>query len=107
MKLRIQHNSVRFRLSEEDMSLLKSESSLQERLDIGPGQQLAYGVYIRESNRMYLQYREGEIRAIIPTETARLWMESQRTGLRTMVENGESSVLFILEKDLAPRKKRA
>jgi hypothetical protein len=105
MKVRIQQDGIRFRLSDQDVNRLKGGSPLQEALIIGPDQRIVYAVRLEEADRIHLRYSDGKIEAVVPAETARLWLESQRIGLKTTVDNGSGGILITLEKDLDPRLK--
>jgi hypothetical protein len=105
MKLRIEHKSIRFRLSEHDIRLLKDGSFLQEKLILGPGRDILFGILIEDSDKIHLNDTPGKIQVVVPTETAKLWLESGRVGLKAAIDNGDDGLAVLLEKDLGPRKK--
>lgn len=105
MKLRIQGNSLRLRISKSELAKFVETGRLQETVYFGPeqGSELTY-ILARDGNRpgLDVEASAGQVKVIVPANTARAWAESERVGIEGHVDLGARGKLSILiEKDFA------
>ena len=105
MKLRIRGNSLRFRLTQEEVKQLEGGGSVVESLRLGPlpQQQLTYSLHSRvDAQAIALEYRSGTLGVFLPSQMCEGWMDSDQVGFRgeIPVEGGEP-VTVLVEKDFA------
>ena len=103
MKLRINGNSVRMRLSPDEVEALVSQGKIQSTCAF-PGTTLSYGLRVSKGTEIEAGYDEGTIQVMIPETQLKGWDKDNRVGFEHHTPEG----LFILiEKDfqcLQPRK---
>jgi hypothetical protein len=104
MKLRIQGNSMRIRLSEQEVQQFGQTGRVEEAVAFGPGpdQSLHYVLAWREAvAAITVDFTGKAIMVYIPESAAAAWIGNSDTGLSGVVENGTAQGLQILvEKDL-------
>lgn len=105
MKLRIRGNSLRFRLTQEEVKELDAGGSVVESLGLGPlpQQQLTYSLHSTvDGQSIALEYSSGTLRILLPSQMCEGWMDSDLVGFRedVPVEGGEP-VTVLVEKDFA------
>jgi|HubBroStandDraft_5_1064220.scaffolds.fasta_scaffold711849_1 hypothetical protein len=105
VKLRIQGNSIRLRISKSELTRFVEAGQLQETIYFGtePGSELAY-ILARDSvrHRLDVEASAGQVKVIVPAEMARTWAETDQVGMAGTVDLGVRGKLSILvEKDFA------
>ncbi len=115
MKLRIQRNSIRFRLTSNELQQFSEEGIIQESIQFSPSkhQTLTYMLEIYEKIPHICTSFDGqEIRIYLPAKLANNWITTDQVSLHHKVELGHQQFLDILiEKDLPcdhkePKKKQ-
>ncbi len=105
MKLRIQRNSLRLRLSRTELSRLEREGLLEETIYFGPSSesQLTYALaWDRSVTRLEVQYSPQRVTVWLPRETAARWFHTSKVGIDGEVDLGARGTLSVLvEKDFA------
>ena len=82
MKLRLQGNSVRLRLTRSEVARLRETGLMEESVDFGAGAALAYRLQTRlEPGAMEAAYRQGILTVSISKEAAQAWAGSEEVGL--------------------------
>jgi hypothetical protein len=82
MKLRLQGNSVRLRLTRSEVARLRETGLMEESVDFGAGAALAYRLQTRlEPGAMETAYRQGILTVSISKEAAQSWAGSEEVGL--------------------------
>ena len=103
MKLRINGNSVRMRLSPDEVEALVSQGKTQSTCAF-PESTLSYGLVASQGVEIEVRYDKDTIQVMIPETQLKGWDKDNRVGF----EHHTSEGLFILiEKDfqcLQPRK---
>ncbi len=96
MKLRLQGNSVRLRLTRSEVERLRETGLVQESVDFGSGEVLAYRLQSgMEQGPVGAAFREGIVTVSVSKEAAKAWAASDEVGLY-----GRSGALTIsIEKD--------
>jgi hypothetical protein len=96
MKLRLQRNSVRLRLTRPEVERLRDTALVEESVDFGRGEVLSYRLQSGlESGFVQAEFHKGSVTVAIPTETAQAWAGSDEVGV--YAQCGELSIS--IEKD--------
>ena len=96
MKLRLQGNSVRLRLTRSEVERLREAGLVEESVDFGGGELLAYRLQSRlEQGPVEAVFGQGIMTVSVSKEAAQAWAGSDEVGLYA-----QSGVLTIsIEKD--------
>jgi len=105
VKLRIQGNSLRLRVSRTDLARLLETGVLEETLYFGreEGAELTY-VLTRDSSRRAVDVESSpqRVAVILPGEAVRAWSSTDQVGISAEVDLGVRGTLSVLvEKDFA------
>jgi hypothetical protein len=105
MKLRIQGNCLRLRISKSELAKFVETGHLWETVYFGPehGSELTYTL-AREGKRpgLAVEASAGQVKIIVPVEVARIWADGEQVGIDGDVDLGDRGKLSILiEKDFA------
>ena len=107
MKLRIESNSIRIRLDENEVERLAIGELLEERLEVGPqalviSLQAAGGVPCLGAS-----FDQGHLKVLAPADQVRAWAASEQVGIEVSQPTGPGPAIHInVERDLMPRRKR-
>ena len=107
MKLRLERDTVRLRLSPNEMELLKADKIVAEKISISSENEFSYSIQIdNHLNTCFIDFKNNSLKISVPNAIADKWMNSNQIGIKEMimVENGKATNL-IVEEDLPPRKK--
>ncbi len=105
MKLRLEKNTVKIRLSKESILKLHSDGFLEDQIMITEENFISYAVEIIDDiESCDLQFGSNTIEIGIPSVKAEKWIKSNQVALKEEIEtdNGDTVVL-IIEEDLPPR----
>jgi hypothetical protein len=96
MKLRLQGNSVRLRLTRSEVERLRERGQVEESVDFGAGEVLAYRLQSSQDlGPVGAAFHHGIVTVSVPTQTAQAWAGSDEVGIYA-----QSGVLSIsIEKD--------
>jgi hypothetical protein len=98
MKLRIHNNSLRFRLSQSEVTRFIETGRLEDSLEFGSGSRLAYELQSSTAaTEVRAEYEDGRIRVVIPSRRAQIWAGSDEIGISGSQRGSELSLL--IEKD--------
>jgi hypothetical protein len=105
VKLRIQGNSLRLRVSNSELARFAETGRLEETIYFGPerGSELTY-ILAREGDGpgFGVEASAGRVKVLVPVGVARGWAESDQVGIDGEVDLGARGRLSILiEKDFA------
>ena len=101
MKLRINGNSIRMRLSDSELKELMELGVVTDRLSFPGGETLTYS--LGKSEEQSAIFHDGNLRITFPGDTLGSWTDSQELGMEQHLRLPEGNLLQILvEKDLAP-----
>jgi hypothetical protein len=82
MKLRLQGNSVRLRLTRSEVERLREIGLVEESVDFGADDVLAYRLQTRsEPGPVEAAYRKGTLTVSLSQEVAQTWSVSDEVGL--------------------------
>ncbi len=96
MKLRLQGNSVRLRLTGSEVERLRDTGIVEESVNFGAGETLAYRLHSRtELGPVQAGFRQGVLTVSLSIDAAQAWATSDEVGVYS-----QSEVLAIsIEKD--------
>lgn len=108
MKLRIRGDSLRLRLGQTDMAALDREGRVAETIHFGPTHALVYAIETSaEVSEIEARWSGEEVTVVVPSPTARRWIDTNEVGLEHAQSVDDTRTLAILiEKDfqcLVPR----
>ncbi|MCG3198194.1 MAG: hypothetical protein HUU16_08410 [Candidatus Omnitrophica bacterium] len=110
MKLRIQRNSLRLRLTQSEVAGLAERGRIAESIRFGPGEgtELRYELVASEAApSLTASFLGGVVAVTIPAGRVRDWAGSEEVSLDAQIPLGsEESLKILVEKDfkcLAPR----
>lgn len=101
MKIRIQGNTIRLRLTQPEIDLLKIEGRVEQSADFGSETKFHYSIsFSPTTNEIVASFKEGHIGVEVPQELGKQWIDTTQTG----IENGEyanqgSGLKILVEKD--------
>ncbi|RMG24948.1 MAG: hypothetical protein D6730_11730 [Bacteroidetes bacterium] len=108
MKLRIQGNSLRLRLTQKEVQRLQTEGLVEEHLHFGPGQKMSYRLLSQEGlSQVQASFDGACLQVALPQDLARQWTETAQVGISHEQPLEEAGTLSILiEKDFRCLHKR-
>ena len=103
MKIRIQGNSIRLRLMQNEVATLSETGSVEDRLAFGPDaatQHLVYRLEAADVSAMSAFFRGGCVTVQLPDSDAREWISNQVVCFEHDVErDGNEAIHLLVEKD--------
>lgn len=94
MKLRLQGNSIRLRLSQAEVAQLASGATVEERVEFSPANSLTYAIEPSDEP-LSCDFSGDAIRILLPRDEARLWARSEEVGIYGV----SAKVSIAIEKD--------
>jgi hypothetical protein len=101
MKLRIQGNSLRLRLSQSEVSQFSKTGFVEDSLQLGPGSNFAYTLESSSSiPSTQASYQNGWFRIQVPAAAATEWFTTDRVSISAEqpLESGKT-LSILVEKD--------
>ncbi len=96
MKLRIQGNSLRFRLTRQEVDLLHRDGRVEAIVDFAPGRVLRYAVEaLPHLSELRAQFEDTTISVNLPKTTAEAWAKSSQVT----IAGGGENLGILIEKD--------
>lgn len=104
MKLRIEDNSLRLRLSELEVQQLASDGTLSNKISFPKGKSLFYILNTHSGTSFEASLQNDGIRISIPVQLCQQWAHSELIGLNgsCLIYEGEE-LRILVEKDLGCR----
>ena len=101
MKLRIQGNSVRLRLTQSEVAAFGEDGHVEVRTRFRPGEYLIYTLKATDIVKsLSVRYSESRINVLVPTAVAKAWVETDQVGMEDTQRIDDREALTILvEKD--------
>jgi hypothetical protein len=82
MKLRVQGNSLRLRLTRSEVARLDEHGTVEEAASFSSGGSLTYRIQAHAGAQpIHADFSGGKITVLIPTETVRAWVAGDEVGL--------------------------
>ena len=104
MKLRINGNSLRLRVTPSEITQLMEVGRIKETIHFGPGEnaRLTYALEsAQEPMPIHVRYAPTEIAVVVSFDEARRWASTQAVGLYGQQQTGGGPLELALEKDFA------
>ncbi len=104
MKLRIQGNSLRLRVTPSEMSRLLENRRIEETIYFAPleNARLTYAIeHSRGDSSIALRWAPQEVVVVIPSDMARSWARSADAGLYAALDTPHGVLELAVEKDFA------
>jgi hypothetical protein len=97
MKLRIQENTLRFRLTQTEVALLRDAGHVESCITFAPGRALAYRLE-RSVQELCIRvdFDDSVIRVTVPAGIVTGWADSDQVGIEASSEAGAQ---ILIEKD--------
>jgi uncharacterized protein DUF7009 len=102
MKIRIQGNSIRYRLKEPEVARFSKTGSVTESIQFGvmDGEQLCFVLQRSSVDELTVQHSHKTITIYVPLQIAQRWTDSDLVGFDAIISTGNGKSLNILvEKD--------
>jgi hypothetical protein len=97
VKLRIQGNSLRLRVTQKEVAQLRRSQHVEALVEFGPGSELAYSLNGSAWAKSATAIFDGHaIRVTVPARVMREWTETGRVGIEATSQSG---VQLLIEKD--------
>ncbi len=107
MKLRIEKNSIRLRLSPDEIKKFFSKKELSETVYISHKNFFKYSLKITESNDFGATFEDKNLLINVPANEITEWINSKKIGIeRKIIADNDMEVMLIVEEDLPKKKKR-
>ncbi len=109
MKVRINKQSIRFRLDKVDIDELAKSNRILQSTQLGKGTSmtLEYELIFNPLNDFQISFQNNRISVSIPMKIGREWVETENVGFdRTLELNEQQKIYVLIEKDfqcLVPR----
>ncbi|MEQ8925396.1 MAG: hypothetical protein RLO81_06250 [Fulvivirga sp.] len=106
MKLRIQGNTLRLRLSKTDVETFAENGLVKEHIEFGSNS-LTYLIETSSGNEVTALYEMNTIRIGVPESIKNKWTTTDQVGFDAVVKHGDQKLDVLIEKDfqcLVPRK---
>lgn len=97
MKLRIQGNSLRLRLTQKEVAQLRERERVESLIEFSPGQELVYLLEGSFHSKSVTAAFDGQtIRVTVPADVATEWAESDQVSIEAPSQAG---LQLLIEKD--------
>jgi hypothetical protein len=90
MKLRIQSDSVRLRLSQAEVARFAKTGRIEETLNIAP----VFRYTLETGDALSVSYHDNTLRIILPAAESQTWVNTDQVGI-----TGGTTVKILVEKD--------
>src|SRR5437764_7234942 len=100
MKLRIDGNALRLRLSRSEVARFGESGYIEDAIDFGPMGKFTYSVTCYENSTVLSTYTPSKILIKVPRDLAQAWASTDRVGISAVQTlDGDSSLQILIEKD--------
>ena len=90
MKLRIEDNSLRLRLSEAEVTAFAATGQVAAAVQLAPGQALQYSLERAAVATVAVRYEPGCLAVLVPAAVADAWTGSAQVGFSEKIAVGEN-----------------
>lgn len=106
MKLRIQGDSIRLRLTQSEVAAVGQGGAVVETTHFPNGLRMGYSLCSSDVSAMSVDFRDQTITIALPNSMAQRWAGSNEVSLRESVTTDAGTLALLVEKDfecLEPR----
>ncbi len=97
MKLRVRHNFLRLRLTQNEVAQLRDTGIVRESIDFSADQHLIYLIEASDKAETYAQFQDGVVSVAVPRGMVKSWADGQQVG----IEAQQDTLRIAVEKDFA------
>src|SRR5262249_49085401 len=102
MKLRIRANSIRLRLTQNEVARLVDDVRVEESVTFGAGVQFRYALACANTNeKVRATFEAGAITVTLSRDVARAWATGPDVGIAGIQPAEGESLQLLIEKDFA------
>jgi hypothetical protein len=104
MKLRIQGNSLRLRITPSELNRLIESGRIQETIHFASGENasLTYSLELAaDASPIRVRYSPHEVAVVLPSQDARRWADAQDVGVYAELPASHGTLHLAVEKDFA------
>lgn len=107
MKLRFEPNTIKFRLTSNEINFLKQNKSLKQEISLPGNESISYQILeVGENCELALEILKNSITATISSQSLNDWITSEKVGLSKEFHlKDDKKFTLVIEKDLPRRKK--
>ncbi len=99
MKLRIKGNTIRLRLSQQEVAGVVEQGRVESSINFG-NKELVYALNSVEVSEIFTEFKNDAINVFAPKATVLEWAEGNATGFERNVQINQDNAVFVLvEKD--------
>lgn len=108
MKLRLEKDKVRLRLSPNEIRALKVEKFIGEKIQLSEENGFSYSIQlIDHSERCMINFKSHSLELRVPNAIADKWMDSNQIGIKEIIDTDQGGkIVLYVEEDLPPRKNK-
>lgn len=102
MKVRIQSNTMRFRLKQPEVNHFQQHGQITEVTEFGPepSQQLRFRLKVSSSTDFTITFEAGTTTIYVPQQVAQKWTSTELVGFDANVDTGYGrEIVLLVEKD--------
>lgn len=108
MKLRLQGDSLRLRLTQPEVARLAATGAVVDAVHVAPGAALTYGLRAADVDALAAAFDGATLTVLVPTAWVGPWADGDEVGFEGTVEAGDGrSLALLVEKDFACLHRRA
>lgn len=108
MKLRIQGDSLRLRLTPPEVARFAATGAAHDAMHVAPGARLAYGLRATRGRTLGIEMTGAVLTVLVPEGWADAWAAGERAGFEGAVDAGDGRTLVLrVETDRACLHRRA
>lgn len=110
MKIRIQGNSIRLRLSQSDVKHFAETGVVEDRIQFGlsPGESLVYRLEQGNDRQFSASFSHNQIRVQVPADAGADWAATEQVGMESEIPlDGNTRLRILVEKDFKCLTERA
>jgi hypothetical protein len=101
MKLRVRHNSIRFRLGQSEVDSLWKTGTSRETIEFPGGGRFEYTLIASDNGKkLGASFADGVVTVTIPKDELSVWHSSDLVAIRASVDlSSAEKLLVLIEKD--------
>ncbi len=101
MKLRIQGNSLRLRLTQSEVEAFRENGRVEEHIRFRPGEYMVYALEASDIvGHLAARYEEGRVTLLAPSAQGATWADTDQVGMEGEQRiEGDEVLTILVEKD--------
>jgi len=100
MKIRIKGNTLRLRLTKNEVKRLATQGIVKEQIQFGPMARLVYALVQSEDTTINATFADNKISILIPNDIASNWVTTDQVSIKhQIILDVENTLEILIEKD--------